>query len=74
MDARDAAGHVYRMNLLLHAWRPKDWARLQAHHDVRIMRHAARELESKRRRDAAASGVAPNANDASADSGSTAPR
>jgi hypothetical protein len=23
MDARDAAGHVYRMNLLLHAWRPR---------------------------------------------------
>lgn len=73
MEARDAAGHVYRMNLLLHAWRPKDWARLQAHQDVRIMRHAARELERKRSREAAASGMAPSANDASAGSGSTAP-
>src|SRR5262249_37555751 len=42
MDARDAAGQVYRMNLLLHAWRPKDWARLQAHRDVRIVQHARR--------------------------------
>jgi len=70
MDARDAAGHTYRMNLLLHAWRPKDWERLQAHRDMRIMRHATRELERKRERDAAASG----ANDAPADTGSTAPR
>ena len=73
MEARDAAGHVYQMNLLLHAWRPKDWARLQADRDVRIMRHAALELERKRRRDSAASGVAPSANAASADSGSIAP-
>ena len=73
MEARDAAGHVYQMNLLLHAWQPKDWARLQAHRDVRIMRHAALELERKRSRDSAASGVAPSANAASADSGSIAP-
>jgi len=50
LDARDETGHSYRMNLLLHAWRPRDWARLQKAPDMRIVRHAARELERKRSR------------------------
>ena len=37
MDASDEAGHTYRMNLLLHAWRPRDWARLQKMQDLRIV-------------------------------------
>src|SRR5262245_50576837 len=74
MDARDAAGQVYRMNLLLHAWRPKDWARLQAHRDVRIMQHARRELERKRQRDAASPGETPSASETPADGGPAPPR
>lgn len=54
VDARDAAGHVYRMNLLLHAWRPKDWARMQVRMDTRIAQRSLRELERKQRKDAAA--------------------
>jgi hypothetical protein len=74
MDARDASGHEYQMNLLLHAWRPKDWERLKTHVDLRIMRHAARELENKRRRDAITSGTRAPANDAPTTSSSTTPR
>jgi hypothetical protein len=55
MDARDETGHSYRMNLLLHAWRPRDWARLQRAPDMRIVRHAVRELERKRSRAGGAS-------------------
>ncbi len=55
MDARDETGHSYRMNLLLHAWRPRDWARLQTARDMRIVRHAVRELERKRSRAGGAS-------------------
>jgi len=62
LDARDAAGHTYRLNLLLHAWRQKDWTRLQAHHDLRIVQHAARELERKRRRSATAAAEPLSAN------------
>jgi len=60
MDARDEAGHSYRMNLLLHAWRPRDWTRMRNKLDVRIVQHAARELERKRAR-AAGNAVAPAA-------------
>src|SRR5262245_18629082 len=74
MDARDAAGHAYRMNLLLHAWRPKNWTRLQAHRDVRIMQRAKRELERKRQRDAAASGETPSASETPADGAPAPPR
>jgi PKD domain len=62
LDARDTAGHTYRLNLLLHAWRQKDWTRLQAHHDLRIVQHAARELERKRRRSATAAAEPLSAN------------
>jgi len=48
MDASDSAGHAYRMNLQLHAWRPSDWNRMLAHPDDRIVRHALRELAAKR--------------------------
>src|SRR5262249_3178503 len=44
MNARDEAGHSYRMNLLLHAWRPRDWTRMRNKLDVRIVQHAAGEL------------------------------
>lgn len=50
MDARDAAGRTYRINLQLHAWRPRDWDRFQKTRDMRIVQHAARELERKRAR------------------------
>jgi hypothetical protein len=54
MDARDAAGRTYRINLQLHAWRPRDWERFQATRDMRIAEHAARELQRKRQRTTAA--------------------
>lgn len=60
MDAHDAAGNTYRINLQLHAWRPRDWARLLARRDMRISEHAVRELMRKRQR-AAASPAAPDA-------------
>jgi hypothetical protein len=59
MVARDGAGRTYRTNLLVHAWRPRDWMRLQQTRDMRIVRHAARELERKRSRAAAATEPAP---------------
>jgi PKD domain-containing protein len=65
MDARDETGHRYRMNLLLHAWRPRDWARLQRGRDLRIVQHAARELERKRSRAGGASLTASGARPAS---------
>ncbi len=49
MEARNAKGQTYRINLLLHAWRPRDWTRLRERRDMRIAEHAARELEAKRR-------------------------
>ena len=51
MDVRDAAGHTYRINLQLHAWRARDWERYQTTRDMRIVNHAVRELERKRQRD-----------------------
>jgi len=62
MDATDAAGHTYRVNLQLHAWRPRDWTRFQQHRDMRIPEHAARELVRKRQRaaEAAKAPVAPS--------------
>lgn len=53
MDALDGAGGSHRINLQLHAWRPRDWAQFQETHDVRIVQRAIRELERKRARDAA---------------------
>lgn len=50
MEARDAAGQTYRINLQVHAWRPRDWERFQKTRDMRIANHAARELERKRAR------------------------
>ncbi len=47
MDTRDASGATYRANLLLHAWRPRDWARLQQHRDMRIVMRSLRELKRK---------------------------
>jgi hypothetical protein len=62
LDARDGAGHTYRNNLLLHVWRPRDWAILQQRQDLRIVRRAVRELERKNARRAAnASGDAREA-------------
>jgi hypothetical protein len=59
MDARDGSGRTYRVNLQLHAWRPRDWTRFQEHHDMRIPEHAARELERKRQKAAAAAAASP---------------
>jgi hypothetical protein len=47
VDTRDGAGRTYRTNLLLHAWRPRDWARLETSFDLRIVRRSIRELERK---------------------------
>jgi hypothetical protein len=47
MDARDDGGHVDRTNLLLHVWRPRDWARMQRHRDMRIVMRSLRELKKK---------------------------
>ncbi len=47
MDTRDDAGHTDRTNLLLHVWRPRDWARMQKHRDMRIVMHTLRELQRK---------------------------
>jgi hypothetical protein len=47
MDARDDSGHVDRTNLLLHVWRPRDWARMQRHRDMRIVMRSLRELKKK---------------------------
>jgi hypothetical protein len=54
MEARDGGGQTYRVTLQLHAWRPRDWARFQETRAMRIVHHAARELERKRARNAAA--------------------
>jgi hypothetical protein len=47
MDARDDAGHTYRVNLLVHAWRERDWVRMQQSQDMRIVRRSIRELQRK---------------------------
>jgi hypothetical protein len=47
LDARDAGGHTDRTNLLLHVWRPRDWARMQRHRDMRIVSRSLRELKRK---------------------------
>jgi hypothetical protein len=47
MDARDGAGRTDRANLLLHVWRPRDWARMQRHKDMRIVMRSLRELKRK---------------------------
>ena len=47
MDARDDGGRTDRTNLLLHVWRPRDWARMQGHRDMRIVMRSLRELERK---------------------------
>ena len=47
MDVRDDGGHTDRTNLLLHAWRPRDWARLQRRRDMRIVMRSMRELKRK---------------------------
>jgi hypothetical protein len=47
VDARDGRGRTTRTNLLLHAWRPRDWARLEKSFDERIVRRAMRELQRK---------------------------
>jgi hypothetical protein len=60
MDVRDQAGHTYRINLQLHAWRVRDWERYQTTRDARIVNHAVRELERKRQRQkTAVTGAAP---------------
>jgi hypothetical protein len=50
---------AFCLDLQLHAWRPRDWARFQERRDMRIAQHAARELERKRQKAAAAAGAAP---------------
>jgi hypothetical protein len=47
MDARDDGGHTDRTNLLLHVWRPRDWARMQRRRDMRIVMRSIRELKKK---------------------------
>jgi hypothetical protein len=47
MDARDDGGNIDRTNLLLHVWRPRDWARMQKHRDMRIVMRSLRELKRK---------------------------
>jgi hypothetical protein len=58
MDARDDAGHTDRMTLLLHVWRPRDWARMQKQRDMRIVMRSLRELK---RKNAETEGVVPPA-------------
>ena len=54
VDARDGAGPPERVNLLVHAWRARDWARLQHRRDLRIVRHGILELQRKNAQRAAA--------------------
>lgn len=58
LDTHDAAGRTYRAHLILHAWRPKDWARLQRGQDLRIVRRSIRELQRKNAELAAATKLA----------------
>ena len=50
MNARDASGKTYRINLQLHAWKPSEWQRMQTHNDPRIIARSLRALERKRRK------------------------
>ena len=47
MNVTDGAGGTDQTTLLLHAWRPRDWARLQRHRDMRIVMRSLRELKRK---------------------------
>jgi PKD domain len=47
MNAKDGAGGTDQTTLLLHVWRPRDWARLQRHRDMRIVMRSLRELKRK---------------------------
>jgi hypothetical protein len=58
MDARDDAGHTDRTALLLHVWRPRDWARMQSHRDMRIVMRSLRELKRKNAHDGPQDGPA----------------
>jgi hypothetical protein len=53
MDARDDGGNIDRTNLLLHVWRPRDWARMQKRRDMRIVMRSIRELKRKNEEPAA---------------------
>jgi hypothetical protein len=59
MDARDDAGHMDRTALLLHVWRPRDWARMQSHRDMRIVMRSLRELKRKNAHDGPAETAEP---------------
>lgn len=54
VDVRDGDGPPERVNLMLHAWRPRDWARLEHGRDMRIVRHGILELQRKNAQHAAA--------------------
>ena len=47
VDVPRRAGRTDRANLLLQVWRPRDWARMQRHRDMRIVMRSLRELKRK---------------------------